>query len=553
MVGASRFEATLRVLNWPAFPPLGGATDSVGLLELTLPISAGTGQPDLRRWSPVVRRRRPNGNAAPSSRPLVSESMLGRPDWAPTASAQREQRWLSASIDRSVERTFVMGGTAFVLGAGFSRAASTAMPLTDELGIECARRVPYPQVPTSFADGRFETWLSELAENQPYLNEQSNLDNQALFTRFSEAIAMVLQQRTFEALAGGWPAWMPTFIKAAHHARATIATFNYDTLIECAAATGLLYEVGMYDAVSWTELTGDVPSWPPGSMMLAAEPADTLRLLKLHGSLNWYWSPGDSTGATVARRALPGTYGSPHHYTEDDRQRRLPGRVPLIVPPAATKSSYYQNPITREMWQQAAVRLSRADRIVIMGYSLPLTDLTFSSMFRRAVVEGDMDVVVVDPGAAVVADRIASLGIDRSRISTIDGGSAINDFVVAWAHELSAEALNGLGSFGNDSAPMAVVWGRSQCAHVRSVEIQADTVVLKLGALGDWERLGRDSSAVGELLSDLPLLGDALSPGLPLRVELDTDFQEVLAWASAESRTGYPAWNVLYPAGLGPS
>jgi len=84
-------------------------------------------------------------------------------------------------------------------------------------------------------------------------------------------------------------------------------------------------------------------------------PLTRFRLLKLHGSLNWYWNPGDESGASVARRDLPGVYGTPLHYTDDDRRRQLPGRGPLIVPPSATKSLYYRNPITREMWQQAAL------------------------------------------------------------------------------------------------------------------------------------------------------------------------------------------------------
>lgn len=111
--------------------------------------------------------------------------------------------------------------------------------------------------------------------------------------------------------------WLPPFVKAAHQTRASVVTFNYDTLIECAVGAGLLYEWGMYDPVSWTEITGDVPNWPAGAARLGATRADTFRLLKLHGSLNWYWSPGDQTGATVARRALPGTFGKPERYTED--------------------------------------------------------------------------------------------------------------------------------------------------------------------------------------------------------------------------------------------
>lgn len=196
---------------------------------------------------------------------------------------------------------------AFVLGAGFSRAASSHMPLTDELGEACRAVLPpdTPKPPRELAQGFFELWLSQLAEEQPYLNVQQNLINQATFTAYSSAIAEVLEQRTDQVLRARWPVWLPPFVKAAHQMRASVVTFNYDTLIECAVGAGLLYEWGMYDPVSWTEITGDVPNWPAGAARLGATRADTFRLLKLHGSLNWYWSPGDQTGATVARRALP--------------------------------------------------------------------------------------------------------------------------------------------------------------------------------------------------------------------------------------------------------
>jgi len=55
--------------------------------------------------------------------------------------------------------------TMFILGAGFSRAISDAMPLTDELGNEVRRRLPdvATKRPHDFKNGYFEAWLSRLA------------------------------------------------------------------------------------------------------------------------------------------------------------------------------------------------------------------------------------------------------------------------------------------------------------------------------------------------------------------------------------------------------
>lgn len=68
-----------------------------------------------------------------------------------------------------------------------------------------------------------------------------NLENQALFERFSEAIATVLGENVAAALASGCPAWLNEFIRVAYQRRATLVTFNYDLLIECAVATGLAW------------------------------------------------------------------------------------------------------------------------------------------------------------------------------------------------------------------------------------------------------------------------------------------------------------------------
>jgi len=215
-----------------------------------------------------------------------------------------------------------------VLGAGFSRALSAAMPLTDELGNLCLeepRLRSDSRVPRGgFTGGRFETWLSQIADDQPYLTNEENLENQALFLRFSSAIADKLGGRVNKALTEGWPGWFLEFLRQCHFSRSTLLTFNYDPLIECGVGTGILHDIGGREPVFWTEVIGDAPSWAPGSLRLAAERADTFRLLKLHGSLNWYWSPADPTGVSMARRVLPGVWVPPSRTTSGNAGASCP-------------------------------------------------------------------------------------------------------------------------------------------------------------------------------------------------------------------------------------
>jgi hypothetical protein len=187
---------------------------------------------------------------------------------------------------------------------------------------------------------------------------------------------------------------LPRLVRVAHRRRATLITFNYDPLVERVVATNLLYDATLREPVAWTEVIGDVPNWPAGSARLAAVPAKTFRLLKLHGSSNWYWTPGDTSGVSLARRSLPGRWGQPAPYTEEERRRELPGREPFVVPPSATKSAFYRNPISRELWRQAGDALRAATRVAFLGYSLPLTDLTVANMIASSLLGNEAEVLV---------------------------------------------------------------------------------------------------------------------------------------------------------------
>lgn len=454
------------------------------------------------------------------------------------------------------------GGDALILGAGFSRAVSDGMPLVDELGNMCLAAGGFrgdPRVPAGgFSGGSFETWLSRLADEQPYLTAGENLENQALFERFSSAIAEVMGERVQEALAGGCPAWLADFVRVAHERRARVVTFNYDTLVECAAGTGLLFEWGMREPVFWAELTGDVPSWPPGPAHLGAEPAETLRLLKLHGSLNWYWAQGDASGVSIARRKLPGFFGGPDAYTEEDRRRVLPGRVPFVVPPSAVKSPYYRNPVIREIWQQAAAALRSARRVFILGYSLPPTDLTFAGMLADALRSSAAPLTVVDLRGPAVKDRLVSLGISASRVEVFDPGPSppVHAFTAWWRDEASAEVLRQLSVPGLTSLddPMMIVWGHDAYAAVTSVTEVGGRITLTADPVSPTSHaagLPRDSKPPAVL----PVLADVVrcsAPGCHLDVLTPGGTpQSIIGRTVGHTGTGYGrgTWNALTPSG----
>jgi len=452
-----------------------------------------------------------------------------------------------------------------LLGAGFSRAVSDHMPLTDELGGEVIQRLHLHddrRVPSGgFHGGGFERWLSHLATEQPFLTTQKNLENHALFLRVSEAVAKVLGENVQATLTDPWPQWLPEMVRTAHWQRSTIVTFNYDTLIECAVASHLLYEWEALEPVFWTETIQDVPNWPPGSARWAATRADTFRLLKLHGSLNWYWTPGDETGTSVARRELPGRFGEPRPYTEQDRRRELPGRVPFVVPPSTSKSAFYRNPLLRDVWQQAYKELHTAGRLVLIGYSLPLTDLTVVDMLSETTYRQDVPIVVVDPRASDVAGRLTQLGVVPERITCVHGSktlSAAETFVSEWVCEAGVQTAHRLSSMGEGELdiPLLVIWDKTLAAAVVEVtHATAETFLVTDPPSEPNSAIGGSGTRRGRTL---PVLRDAVKEsgsGRSLRVWLpDGSCQTVIGCSVAAFNHGYGTgrWHVLYTSGPAP-
>ncbi|MFG1953915.1 hypothetical protein [Micromonospora sp. NPDC048830] len=320
---------------------------------------------------------------------------------------------------------------ALVLGAGFSRAISDEMPLTDELGEEIRARLPQVRLrtPRGFRNQYFEAWLSRLAEPQPDLTAADNATNQGLFLEVAQELHRVMQERELLVLHDRPEWWLQRLVGIAHAVRATVITFNYDTLVERAVEYSVLsdWDPSNSQAKSFN-LVRDIPPSPNRGGWIVDRGSPSFRLLKLHGSLDNYWVPGDLSGATIQRLPLSGRWGQPIPPSEQLRREQLPGREPFIVPPAAAKSSFYNNPISRELWQSAARALADADRVALVGYSLPQTDLVASGMLTDTVARANVQVDVVNPDPSSIVRRLENLGIGGGNISSIDGRTAIASY-----------------------------------------------------------------------------------------------------------------------------
>lgn len=331
----------------------------------------------------------------------------------------------------------------FILGAGFSRALSSLLPLTDELGnaaVAYANLAPNdPRLPSGgFANRSFEVWLSRLAEGQPYLLTADNQERSGLFGRVSVAIQEVLLGCQHEALMTLPPAWLSRLLVVMQTNRSTVITLNYDELIEY-GYEWLDVRDGDGSIGGSGALINDLPPLANGNNSVSRR--CTFRLLKLHGSLSWSRSPGDVGGETLRRWPLGGTFGSPQEINRSERAHDLPGHEPFIVPPSSTKSAYYGNKITRQIWREAYTDLKSMRRLILVGYSLPLTDITVAGMIEEGLRGRNVPVYVVNPGAQEVVANLAELGVRHGDIKVFDGEHAVENFVFSYRNE-AAQALS---------------------------------------------------------------------------------------------------------------
>jgi NAD-dependent SIR2 family protein deacetylase len=313
---------------------------------------------------------------------------------------------------------------AFLLGAGFSKAICDRMPTLAELSTEIV-----PPGALAILDRDFgpdlETWLTYLAEDQPWLSQEQVLKNHAEFLGASKSIARVLLRRQAEALASPIPPWLTKLIEYWHENQCAVITLNYDTLVE-KAYMAVIPGGGRPD--HHEIYTASVPeiAWRLGMGGTRPRVEPTLRLMKLHGSINWCYSGQPSFyGETIWDLGLNSGMGSPWSAwaaePEDDLSVKAPDKVNLIVPPTSTKSQFFQNEMVRHQWRNAYEELTRADAVYCIGYSLPVTDQLVR--FMLATASGPLDVVPVNTDLAAFdryRDLLPSHKVDAAYVGGAD-------------------------------------------------------------------------------------------------------------------------------------
>lgn len=96
--------------------------------------------------------------------------------------------------------------------------------------------------------------------------------------------------------------------------------------------------------------------------------------------------------------------------------------MPLIIPPVRDKKYDFYGSLFNSLWAEAEQQLIEADKIFIIGYSFPKTDLRSSELFKKAFSSRTTmpEVIIVNPNPEAIEERfIYDLGITTDKLTII--------------------------------------------------------------------------------------------------------------------------------------
>lgn len=307
--------------------------------------------------------------------------------------------------------------TVYVLGAGFTRAFLPEAPLlvdrAESFGIpqllERIKGMPSALLVVQaalnrFSDGRVnvEELLTRLDGRMPYDSwcaEELRFAAGHLKRNLLSAISFARKSLSNEIV-------LRKFAAHCLSENATCVTFNYDDLLdEHLYNASLPISEGGEPPICWNPTYGYGFVCQPSETYVRQTYEESFRvfpwLLKLHGSVNWF-----------AIRGTPQPYGVDSIKHHEDWWSHPLGKIrpeglqlyleiePFIVPPVLGKSQLSDNRLLELIWWKAHWNLQMADKVVFIGYSLPVTDIAAKFLFRDGLwrLPGSkvVDVQVID-------------------------------------------------------------------------------------------------------------------------------------------------------------
>jgi len=301
----------------------------------------------------------------------------------------------------------------FILGTGFSKAVSCKLPTMKDLGEHVQSKINelpgHEEYEKLISDpNNVEVLLTYLYQDMPWETASQLYLEKSAFLQISQIIADYItdcEKKVFEEKEK-IPGWTEKFVSYLHENEATIATFNYDTIIECLSLKYLENKAPYKPDIPDLDISNlyNIPLTPlhirtgesTGGSWFGVDRNKTYkhRLLKLHGSANWYYSEDMILSAQqvyYSHDYIELTLNENLSHEEYDEKNRIlnrskTGLSPLIIPPVADKNLFYNITLVKTLWRNFYKAVEEADEIYCIGYSLPQTDLS-TRIFFSAVMD----------------------------------------------------------------------------------------------------------------------------------------------------------------------
>lgn len=288
-----------------------------------------------------------------------------------------------------------MPRTVLVLGAGFTHAFAPKAPLLigDFGGNALARK--FRKFPRA----------SRVLNAEMGGRTGSKVDIERLMTRLDGRMPYDRKHEAESELAHLLAELKKSFVKRIRDAGGgTAHSDDLSKLAECCVDYGINCVTFNYDDIFdqalWRMRGG--PYWHPDGgygffcrasyMVVENAPLrmdkTSMLLLKLHGSVNWRTKLG-----------TPQPYGLDdilHHESWMDFSPLPKALLPLIdqhlspepfmVPPVLVKSGLVEEPVLQIVWSLAYEALAKAERVIFIGYSFPVTDMAARFLFTETLL-----------------------------------------------------------------------------------------------------------------------------------------------------------------------
>lgn len=199
----------------------------------------------------------------------------------------------------------------------------------------------------------------------------------------------------------------------------SVITLNWDTMLEqelykqCVLCEKRI----MPDYCFYSYPFENMEQWIP-STLLKAKGFYNIKILKLHGSFNWLVCPRCGRISIDFRKNIAQyVLGADRkeqsfcrHCSKDYEPENRPKLRSLFVSPTYLKT--FQDSNIKNIWHNAFIELSEADKVVFIGYSFPNADFEFKHLLKETIKD--------DCKIEVVLTQKDDLNYYMERLHTLD-------------------------------------------------------------------------------------------------------------------------------------